>query len=57
MSDAVNEVKDIAEKLTPENQHILLRYVLIADAAEKSARKSSNASSCTETGTKGKVDG
>ena len=41
MSDPVNEVKDICEKLSPEYQHILLRYVQLAHAAETVARKSS----------------
>lgn len=42
MPDPVNEVKDICDKLSPEYQHILLRYAQVAHTAENAVRKPSN---------------
>ena len=55
MPDPVNEVKDICEKLSPEYQHILLRYAQMAYTAENAVRKSSNPASCVKTGLKQKT--
>ena len=42
MPEPVDEVKEICETLTPENQHTLLRYAQIAHVAENAVRKSSD---------------
>ena len=55
MSNPVNEVKDICEKLSPEYQHILLRYAQVALTAENAVRKSSDPASCVETSFKQKA--
>ena len=55
MSDPVNEVKGICEKLSPEYQHILLRYAQVAYTAENAVRKSSSPASHADTGHKQKA--
>ena len=49
MSDPVNEVKGICEQLSPEYQHILLRYAQVAYTAENAVRKSSEPVTRVET--------
>ena len=55
MLDPVNEVKEICEKLSPECQHILLRYAQVAQTAENAVRKSSDVAFCMDIGQKKKA--
>ena len=48
MPEPIDEVKEICETLTPENQHTLLRYAQIAHVAENAVRKSTEETSDDE---------
>ena len=39
MADPIQEVKDLCAKLSPQYQHILLRYAQVALTAENAARE------------------